>query len=155
MKTPRQYLALVFLVVALPFHSFADETRLENCPAAVQSAIKSAATDGRIDDIDFRPARRIYDVEIDLGPGRERRLLITESGEVLETTEEIALTDAPEVVRRILETETGSADRLDSLERKTAGGTTTFLAEIDVAGGRDLHLEISDKGSILSRRDGD
>lgn len=139
----------------MPAVTLASDTRLEDCPAAVQEAIRANTTDGRLDEIDFLASRGAYEVEIDLGPQRDRRLLVAASGEILEIVEDIPLQDAPEEVRSAIAAETKAGAMLDDLERKTAGTSVTFLAEIDVAGGRDLYLEISDKGSILSRRDRD
>ena len=146
---------LVALAVGSPGVLFATEMRLEDCPAAVQEVIRANTGDGRLDEIDFIAPRGVYEVEIDLGPQRDRRLLVAGSGEILETVEDIALPDAPEEIRSAIAAETKNGAILDDLERKTAGPAVTFLAEIDVAGGRDLYLEISDKGSILSRRDRD
>ena len=41
--------------------------------------------------------------------------------------------------------------RLEEMEKKTTADAVVFSAEIDLPDGRDLYLEVSDKGSILNR----
>ena len=129
----------------------AEDLRLEDCPAAVQQTILANARDGRVDEIELSADGRSYEVEINLPRLRERHLLVAASGEIQQMTEDIDPAEAPEAVRRTIETETPSGGRLEDLEKKTSGTTTTFQAEIDLPDDRDLSLELSDNGSILSR----
>ena len=151
MKT--KILLMTLAAHTLPFGSAgADEIRLEDCPAAVQQAILANSGDGRVDDIDLSPNDTIYEVEVNLPRLRERELRISADGTVVETIEDIDLTEAPEPVRRAVESETTAGARLEEFERKTSSGTTVFLAEIDLPDNRDLYLEVSDNGSISNRR---
>ena len=92
-----------------------------------------------------------YEVEVNLPRLRERQLRIAADGAVRETVEDIDLAEAPEPVRRTIEGEITAGARLEEVERKTVSGTTVFQAEIDLPDDRDLYLELSDNGSILSR----
>lgn len=145
-------LIMTLLACTLPVGSVgADAIRLEDCPAAVQQAILANSRDGRVDDIDLSPDGKTYEVEINLPRLRERELRIAVDGAMVETIEDIDLSDAPESVRRAIEGEITAGARLEEFERKTTSGATVFLAEIDLPDDRDLYLEVSDKGSILNR----
>jgi hypothetical protein len=150
MKTKILFMAMVALAVPAG-SAAADDIRLEDCPAAVQQAVLANSRDGRVDDIELLPDGRTYEVEVNLPRLRERQLRIAADGAVLETVEDIDLAEAPEPVRRTVESETTAGARLEEVERKTASGTTVFLAEIDLPDDRDLYLEVSDNGSILNR----
>lgn len=150
MKTKRLIMSMSAL--AVPVGSMAaDEIRLEECPAAVQQAVLANSRDGRVDDIELSPDGKTYEVEVNLPRLRERQLRIAADGAVLETVEDIDLAEAPEPVRRTVESETTAGARLEEVERKIASGTTVFLAEVDLPDDRDLYLEVSDNGSILNR----
>ena len=129
----------------------ADEVRLEDCPAAVQQAVLVNSRDGRVDDIELSPDGQTYEVEVNLPRLRERQLRIAPDGAVLETVEDIDLAEAPEPVRREGEAEPVGGGRLEEMEKKTTADAVVFSAEIDLPDGRDLYLEVSDKGSILNR----
>ena len=129
----------------------ADEIRLEDCPATVQQAVLVNSRDGRVDDIELSPDGQTYEVEVNLPRLRERQLRIAPDGAVLETVEDIDLAEAPEPVRRVVEAETVGGGRLEEMEKKTTADAVMFFAEIDLPDGRDLYLEVSDKGSILNR----
>jgi hypothetical protein len=129
----------------------ADEIRLEDCPPSVQQTVLANSRDGRVDDIELSPDGRTYEVEVNLPRLRERQMRIAADGTLLETIEDIGLAEAPEPVRRTVESETTAGARLEEVGRKTVSDTTVFLAEIDLPDNRDLYLEISDKGSILNR----
>ena len=150
MKT--KTLIVTMATLAVPVGSVAaDEIRLEECPAAVQQAILANSRDGRVDEIELSPDGQTYEVEVNLPRLRERQLRIAADGTVRETIEDIDLAEAPEPVQRTITGETAAGARLEEVERKTAAGTTVFHAEIDLPDSRDLHLEISDNGSILHR----
>lgn len=145
-------LIMVMAALAVPVGSVAaDEIRLEDSPAAVQQAVLANSRDGRVDDIELSPDGQTYEVEVNLPRLRERQLRIAADGTVRETIEDIDIAEAPEPVRRTIETETTPGARLEEVERKTAAGTTVFLLDIDLPDDRDLYLEVSDNGSILNR----
>ena len=147
-----QRVIMVAAAIAVPAGRVgAEEIRLEDCPAAVQQAVLANSRDGRVDEIELSPDGRTYEVEVNLPRLRERQLRIAADGTVRETIEDIDLAEAPEPVRRTITGETAAGARLEEVERKTASGTTVFLAEIDLPDRRDLYLEISDNGSILHR----
>ena len=75
---------------------------------------------------------KIHEVKVNLPRLRERELRIAADGTVVETIEDIDLTEAPEPVRRTVESETTAGARLEEFERKTFSRTTVFLAEIDL-----------------------
>lgn len=150
MKTPLVSVMLAAVLLSLTAAQ-AEDLRLEDCPAAVQQAILANSRDGRVDDIELSPDGQTYEVEVNLPRLRERQLRIAADGAVLETIEDIVLAEAPEPVRKTIESETTAGARLEEVERKTASGTTVFLAEIDLPDDRDLYLEIADNGSILNR----
>ena len=118
---------------------------------AVQQAVLVNSRDGRVDDIELSPDGQTYEVEVNLPRLRERQLRIAPDGAVLETVEDIDLAEAPEPVRRAVEAETVGGGRLEEMEKKTTADAVVFLTEIDLPDGRDLYLEVSDKGSILNR----
>ena len=150
MKTKILFMAMAALAVPAG-SAAADEIRLEDCPAAVQQAVLVNSRDGRVDDIELSPDGQTYEVEVNLPRLRERQLRIAPDGAVLETVEDIDLAEAPEPVRRAVEAETVGGGRLEEMEKKTTADAVVFSAEIDLPDGRDLYLEVSDKGSILNR----
>lgn len=129
----------------------AKDLRLEDCPAAVQQVILAQSRDGRVDEIELSADGSAYEVEINLPRLRERQLRIAPDGVIMQTIEDIDLAETPEPVRRTVETEITNGGRLEELEKKTSGTTTTFLAEIDLPDNRDLYLEVADNGSLLQR----
>ena len=63
-------------------------------------------------------------------------------------SEEIDATQLPQAVRAAIDAENG---RIDDLEKQTADGKVTYLAEIELPGNIEVELVISAEGKVASR----
>ncbi|MBL9161073.1 MAG: hypothetical protein JNJ70_26565 [Verrucomicrobiales bacterium] len=141
-----------FVVVAFcPTPSRAVEVSLQDCPQAVQDTINANRKGGRIDEIDFLAASGIYDVDINLGRGRDLDLVINASGRLLRSVEDIGLARAPRAVKNSIRRLMQGGGRIDDLDLETAGGRVTYRVDIDFPSGPDLEATISEKGLVLKR----
>lgn len=142
--------ALILFAGSVP-HTQAVDLTFRDCPKAVQETISANRKGGRIEDIDYDPTRRIYEVEIQLAGRRDLDLYIASSGRLIRSFEDLPLAKVPRAVRSTIRRLMGDRGRLDDLERVRAGTSVTYRLEIDFPTGADLHATLSKKGLVLKR----
>ena len=146
MKTIPFFIALL----CTPAFASNDDLHLDQCPHAVQAAIREHSRGGPVDDIDRIRIEGdvIYRAEVDLPRDHELKIYVSGNGVLLKILEEIALAEAPEAVRRVAQEQGGS---IDDVARETKGQTVTYHVEIDRRDQPDLDLVLAETGAILSR----
>ena len=146
MKTIPLFIALL----CTPAFAGHDDLQLDQCPPAVQAAIREHSRGGPVDDIDRIgiEGNMIYRGEVELPRDQELKIYVSANGALLKTVEEIALAEAPEAVRRAVQDQGGS---IDDVAREAKGQIVTYHVEIDRHGQPDLDLVLDENGAILSR----
>ncbi len=128
-----------------------DTVNLAAYPTAVQQAIQANLQGGKLDEIKTVriDGRTLYKVEVDLKRDRDLNLYIGGDGQIMKTRKEIALSAAPKVVRDAAKAVGG---KIEEIEEVVSQGTTTYLVELEQAGDREIIVEFSETGAILSQR---
>ena len=129
--------------------------RLEDCPAAVRTALKMNGHDTRISEIKLteEEGQKTYSFETGTeedGVDAEITYHYSGTGMLLKTEREIPLKEAPEKVQEALKKVAGPAAAVDDVEVVTAaGGTVYYRAELESNGGADRKVRVSPDGVIL------
>jgi uncharacterized membrane protein YkoI len=105
------------------------EVKLSATPAAVQRAVQSQLGGGKVESIGktIEAGKATYEVEIVKGE-RTLTLSLGADGRLLQRSEEIAISDAPEPVQKALKVRLSGGD-LDSISRVEEDGETTYDVE--------------------------
>lgn len=147
MKTIPVYLTIAACAVS----AHAAEVRLKECPAPVQTTIQENARGGHIDEIDSFAigGKTLYVAEVELPGERDLKIHVSADGTLVKTREDAVLKDAPEAVRKAVESKLGGG-KADDVDKETTGKIVTFHVEIERTGSPDLNLVIDSDGKIVS-----
>lgn len=164
--TPPLALALPALLILTPsatLHAQAPAAEgttksarlLDTLPEAVRATVVKAANGGHTDEVKIIHSSgnsgKIYLVEIELSDDRDLDLRIAASGEILKSTEEVALSSAPEAVRAALEKLAGTTARIEDVKKVTKGQEVTWQAELDRKDAPDLKVRLDSQGAVLEK----
>ena len=142
---------LTFSAALAIFAAAADHQhcpRFQSAPEAVRKTVLAEARDGVIDELEIHriEGRAIYVAEVE--HPADLKIHVDESGRLIRVSEEIDATQLPQAVRAAIDAENG---RIDDLEKQTADGKVTYLAEIELPGNIEVELVISAEGKVASR----
>ena len=126
------------------------EIALTACPPAVQKTVAEHARGGHVEEVGYIEigGQALYVAEVDLERDRDLEIHVDASGKLIETREDVGMSDLPEAVRSTIRNMGG---RADDLERHVKAGTTTYHAEIDRTGRPDLDVAIAADGKVISQ----
>ncbi len=156
MKTKSFFLPTVMFCALAATPLLARDITFAQCPGAVQEAVRTQLNGGRADDVDLVTVNGLtmYVVDIEFPPSkRERKLYLNESGTILKTREDVALSDVPAPVKDAARELAGAHGKIDDVDRETADGKVTYRVDIDredVHGG-DLKAVFGEDGKMLSQ----
>jgi len=156
-KTQRSFsvtFVAVTLAVGCVFLAFGDDEgqaegiAFEALPASVQQAVNKAYSGAKVAECskEIENGKTTYTVELKTG-GREVAVELDDSGTILETTQEIALSQLPAPVSNTLHTVLPDATPKEA-ERKSEQGRITYDVEM-LCDGVKLDIELSGAGKIL------
>ncbi len=149
---PMKYL-IPLAIASTTLAAQAVEVRLQDCPAPVRATIQSKLQGGKLDDIDkvVKNGTTRFIVDIDGPARRDITFHITPAGQIVFTSEDISLSQAPKAVRNAVAKLITSGRKLDDIDRETTSGTVRFRVDIDRKNQRDLEFLISREGKVLKR----
>lgn len=128
---------------------------LDSLPAAVRETVIKAANGGRTEEVKIvnapNDAGKIYLVEIELADDRDLDLKLSASGEILKSTEEVALSAAPEGVQAALKNLAGTTARIEDVKKVTKGQEVTWRAELDRKHTPDTKVRLDAQGKVLEQ----
>lgn len=90
-----------------------------------------------------------YEVDAEMGDGRQIDLDVAEDGTLLQKKEEVHLTDVPAAVRATIKRELGGV-MPEQVERVTEKGNIYYEVEAEVSG-KEIELEIGEDGTLLDK----
>jgi len=143
------FLSLASLVLAASATAHGRELHLNECPAAVQSAIEANARGGVIDEVDLISieGKEIYIAEVDLPRDLDLKVYVSGNGSVLKTLEDVPLASMPAFIRDAARDHGGT---IDDVEKEIAGGKVTWHVEIERKGMPDVDLVLNAEGGVIS-----
>jgi len=142
---------LPLAILSTTLASHAAEIRLADCPPEAQKTIQQNSRGGRIDDIESYSiqGKMLYVADVEFAGNRDLKIHVAADGALVKTREDITLADAPEAVRKAIESKLSGGKAYD-MEKETGGDTVTYYVEINRKGSPDLDLTISSDGKVLS-----
>ncbi len=142
---------LPLAIISTTLASQAAEIRLTDCPPEVQKTIQQNSRDGRIDDIESYSiqGKMLYVADVEIAANHDLKIHVAADGALVKIREDVILADAPEAVRKAIESKL-SGGKADDVDRETVGDTVTYYVEINRKGAPDLDLTISSDGKVLS-----
>lgn len=128
---------------------------LESLPAAVRETVTKAANGGLTEEVKVVQASsgggKVYVVEIELADDRDLDLRLSDTGEILKSSEEVALTSAPDAVRAALTKLAGTDARIEDVKKVTKGQEVTWKAELDRKNAPDTKIRLDSQGAVLEK----
>lgn len=148
--------ALTLSLAALALPGFAQdqdddkEIRLDDCPAAVKTAIEANLNGASVEEIErvTRAGVVQYHIDAQTEAKDDVQLHFGEDGTLLKREADLKLDAAPEAVRAAVAAIGGTVEDLDEV---TEGDQVTYHADIQTADNRDWDLVFSANGDELSR----
>jgi uncharacterized membrane protein YkoI len=137
----------MMLVAAVTIASVASAQEakvvLKNLPDAVRATVEAETKNATLKGIskETEKGKTVYEVE-SLVNGRTRDFMIDSAGKVYLVEEQLDAADAPEAVRRALETQ----GTIVVLESVTANGATTYEGQVKTKAGKKVTLELDAAG---------
>lgn len=162
--------AVVATTAAFTLVAAAEEevkVNFADTPAAVQKALREAAPDAKIDQVEKETenGRAVYEAEVVID-GKKYEVEVDEDGKVLgkepadaedkedaddgEGSEvEVKLADVPAAVRKTLQEQAKGAT-IDTVEKQIGkDGKTTYEADV-VIGGKEHEVKVAEDGKLIS-----
>jgi len=138
-----------FLLAAASITASGRDSRLHECPAAVQSTIETNSRDGVIDEVDLISieGKEIYIAEVDLPQDLDLKVYVSGNGSLLKTREDISLQSLPTFIRDAVVEHGGT---IDDVEKEIADGKVTWHVEIDRKGIPDMKVVLNAEGNVIS-----
>jgi uncharacterized membrane protein YkoI len=148
-------LPVSLITLCTPQIASAQELTLAQCPAVVQSAIRSNGQGGSLEEIKLvnRDGATLYVAELGLGEKRDLKMYIAPDGTIVKSRQEIDFKQAPAPVRRTVLGLMPAGAVVNDVDMETAEGTTTFVVEVKVTPTRELKIIMQADGSVLSEHE--
>lgn len=156
MKTPTLLIPAVMVLTAFTPALHAKDIALAQCPAAVQEAVQKSLNGGMLDEVDLVKVNGLTMYVADIkfpNSKQDRKVYLNESGGLLKTSDDVALTDVPAAVRDAAQKLAGATGKVDDVDKETADAKVTFRVEIDRPDkeGGDLKVVFQEEGTVLSQ----
>ena len=125
------------------------EVTLAETPAPVQKAIAAQIGSASLDEIQRsgEAGEVTYDVDWTNAAGEPQSFAVNETGAIVSVS--VALKDAPEAIRRAINTEIAGG-KLESIDKASEEGETTYDVSWTDKAGSSQNFSLSDKGVIIS-----
>lgn len=144
----------IFATALMAATASAAEIRLDDCPPAVQKTIKDNSRGGHIDEIESYSiqGKQLYVAEVELSSDRDLKIHVASDGALVKTREDSSMADAPEAVRKTVESKLGGG-RADDVDKEVKGSAVTYYVEIERKGAPDLNLVVDADGKVVSEQE--
>ena len=149
---------LLLAALAVPQFTFAEEgdkpVKFEDLPPAVAKAMKAAAGDAKLTNIELGDENGTPAYEaVWTANGHKHEIAVAKDGKVLSLEEIISLKEAPEAVQAAITKEAGS-NKITEVEKVLEKGRTSYEATIKHGKGK-LVVKLSEAGKVLERENPD
>lgn len=154
MKSIKPFLLTLLLAAALPALAAdkKEETiKLKKAPEAVQAAIKKAAGNDKVKQVDkITDGDKVtYEATI-ARPGKDIEIEFSADGKIILTDEAVKLEDCPAPVQATIKAQVGNG-KINLIEKVLKDGVTYYEAEI-TKDGKDLEIFIALDGKVMETK---
>ncbi len=131
-----------------------QEVALDQTPPAVQAAIRKSVGQNKLDSLvkETEDGKVVYEAEFK-DQGVENSVKVSETGEVVELEQKIAISALPKAVSDAA-TKLYPDGKITKAEKVVEKRATFFELAVET-GGKDLEIKIDEKGTVLSQDDED
>jgi len=150
MKSIQALVAVAAFTWAVQLNAAERSLQFSELPEVVQKAAREIVRDAKVLKVaEEKEKMAFYSVEYEGRGGRKFEVEISPAGKVLESGELIAVADAPEAARKVIEERTKSF-AWKKVIKATHEGQTVYVVKFDRGGDDEGQFIVSDKGKVIS-----